>query len=172
MLSGGLGRLSMKNLNELLILKAEINEDIKAIDLICNNVKEKYSQLGGKKLDYFEISAFGYLLHNFYNACENLLLRIASVFENTIDKEEWHKDLLLQMKLDIENIRPRVIRSELVPLLDEYRRFRHLFRHAYSIQLDWEKINLLITKLEKTKSLFLEDIQQFIEFTDNLIKEF
>jgi hypothetical protein len=136
-----------------------------------HNVKEKYSQLGGKKLDYFEISAFGYLLHNFYNACENLLLRIASVFENTIGKEAWHKDLLLRMKLDIENVRPAVIRSDLVPFLDEYRRFRHLFRHAYNIQLDWEKTDLLITKLEKTRDLFIKDIHQFIGFIDSLIKE-
>lgn len=161
----------MKNLNELLILKAEINEDIGAIDLICNNVKERYAQIGNRKLDYFEISAFGYLLHNFYNACENLLLRIASVFENTVDKEEWHKDLLLRMKLEIENIRPQVIKGELAPILDEYRRFRHLFRHAYSIQLDWEKINPLIIKLEKAKGLFIDDINRFIKFIDTLVKE-
>lgn len=161
----------MKDLNELLILKAEINEDIKAVELISNNVKEKYSQLSGKSLDYFEISAFGYLLHNFYNACENVLLRIANVFENTIDRDEWHKDLLSRMKLDIENIRPKVIKEELMPILDEYRRFRHLFRHAYSIHLDWEKVDPLILKLEKAKTLFIEDIHHFLGFIDGLIKE-
>lgn len=161
----------MKNINELLILKAEINEAIHAIDLIYDNTQEKYLQIGNKKPDYFEISAFGYLLHNFYNACENILLRIAGVFENTIDKEEWHKDLLLRMKLEIGNIRPAVINSDLVPILDEYRRFRHLFRHAYSIQLDWEKINSLILKLKKTKTVFITDVQHFLEFVDNLVKE-
>lgn len=161
----------MKDRNELLVLKAEVAEDIKAIEQICLKIKTKEDELKDKEIDFFETGAFGYLLHNFYNACENILLRVAKVFENTIEDDEWHKDLLQRMSLEIENIRPAVINGNILPKLDEYRRFRHLFRHSYGFQLNWDKVKNILVNLEETKTLFINNIKNFLIFIEKLIKE-
>ncbi len=55
--------------------------------------------------------------------------------------------------LKIEEYRPPVISEELYRLLDDFRGFRHRFRHSYSFELDWDKEVLVAKKLEKTHSL-------------------
>jgi len=44
------------------------------------------------------------------------------------------------MAIEIDGVRPRIISSELAEELDDYRKFRHLFRHAYGGELRWKKM--------------------------------
>ena len=67
------------------------------------------------------------------------------------------------MKISIEGYRPRVIDDALFILLDDFRAFRHKFRHSYSFELDWEKERLVAVKLLPTVELFKIQIQLFLD---------
>ncbi len=86
-----------------------------------------------------------YALHNLYSALENSFDQISRSFENhVVDREQWHRELMLKMFLEIPGLRPAVLPDELKPLLNELRSFRHVFRHSYEFQLDPLKLNALV----------------------------
>lgn len=108
-------------------------------------------------------------MHCFYNACENIFLNIAKTFENNIEPQEWHKSILKRMKLDILEIRPAVISNNLYLILDEFRGFRHIFRHGYSFELDWEKEKLVADKFDKAVDLLKNEMGSFKVFLRKII---
>ncbi|MCF8104527.1 MAG: hypothetical protein K9K64_03500 [Desulfohalobiaceae bacterium] len=95
----------------------------------------------------------GYLLHSFYNGCENMFRSVARFFENDLGAESWHRDLLRRMRLEVPGYRPRLLSDELYRSLDDFRGFRHRFRHSYSFELDWEREKVVARKLEPTLTM-------------------
>ena len=67
------------------------------------------------------------------------------------------------MTLEINGYRPRLIDDQLYQLLDDFRGFRHKFRHSYGFELDWDKLRLVARKLEKTATIFHIQTEAFIE---------
>jgi uncharacterized protein YutE (UPF0331/DUF86 family) len=113
-------------------------------------------------------AAIGYYLHSFYNGSEAMFESIARFFENDVGKESWHSNLLKRMKLDIEGIRPAVIDDELYTLLNNYRGFRHVFRHSYSFELDWEREKGLAQQLPEVARQLSSQIRDFMGKLDTL----
>jgi hypothetical protein len=111
----------------------------------------------------------GYYLHNLYTAFENISLNVAKAFENQIDdKSQWHFVLLKRMTLEIEGVRPKLYDSKTHECLDELRRFRHIFRNAYSISLDPDRVQLVLSVAERLKVLYNQDINQFKLFLESI----
>ena len=119
----------------------------------------------------FEKSAIGYLLHNFYNGCENTFKNISQFFENNLSSNKYHRELLERMTLEIEGIRPRVISSQLYILLDDFLGFRHKFRHSYSFELDWSREKIVLDKFDQTYTYFINEIKDFLKVLKNIIED-
>ena len=97
-----------------------------------------------------ELSALAATLHSFYTGVENLFKRVAVELDGQPPQgEAWHRDLLLRMKTTGTN-RPALLSTELHDTLLDYLRFRHVFRNAYSFDLDWQKLSPLVLNLEET----------------------
>ena len=80
-----------------------------------------------------------------YNAFEQMSLRVAKAFENNIDDEQgWHTSLLNRLAIRIEGIRPALIPPDLKLSLQELKAFRHVFVHAYELELDPGKLELIL----------------------------
>ena len=93
------------------------------------------------------MTILGSVLHSFYNGLENIFEIIAKNIDNNVPTgNKSHKELLQQMA-SINNARKNVINEDLYIKLREYATFRHFYRHAYSFQLDWEKLSPLIENL-------------------------
>ena len=82
--------------------------------------------------------------------------------------QTWHTDLLKRMRLAIPGFRPAVINEELYLLLDDFRGFRHKFRHSYAFELDWERERLVASKLPRAVSLLQAQLQAFLVQLDRL----
>jgi hypothetical protein len=109
----------------------------------------------------------GYYLHNLYMAFEHIFEQVAEAFENHIeDKAQWHAQLLRRMTLDIPAMRPRLISEEAFRCLDELRRFRHVFRSAYSITLDVERLHLVLARALQLKEIYATELAVFHKFLD------
>ena len=96
--------------------------------------------------DFIERSALAAMLHSFYTAIENIFKRIALEIDGYLPSgDASHSDLLAAMARSNPN-RPPVISENLRVRLSAYLSFRHVFRHAYSFQLEWDKMRDLVTE--------------------------
>ena len=140
------------------LLKAEVEDLCGQIDQIYARIEARHSEFGNR---LESLDSMGYQLHNLYCAFEQVFETIAQFFENNIAGEHYHTDLLRRMRLTIEGIRPACISEEAFKLLDELRRFRHFFRHAYLSELDFDKLAHLAEVAEKLRVVFERDRQRF-----------
>ena len=73
--------------------------------------------------------------------------------------------------MEIEDIRPAVISDELYRILDDFRAFRHVFRHVYAYELEWEKEKIVADKFESAVTLFIKELTQFNDWLKELAAE-
>ena len=57
--------------------------------------------------------------------------------------EQWHRQLVTDMALEIPGVRRALITADLAARLQEYLAFRHAFRHVYGYLTDAERIRAL-----------------------------
>jgi hypothetical protein len=110
-------------------------------------------------------------LHGFYSGVERLFELIARrVDHNLPTSQTWHRDLLEQMAHDIPGIRPAVavIDQDRVRALDEFRRFRHLVRNVYTMNLVPEKMTGLLTSLTGLWPSLCAELSAFADFLEDL----
>lgn len=125
---------------ELRTLRDEMRNDSRVIADAYAKAVERF-----ERNDMAGNEACAHQLARMYNAFEKMGLRIAKAFENSIDDEKGsHSGLLNRLGIRIEGVRPAVIPSELKLPLHELRGFRHVFVHAYELELDREKLKLLL----------------------------
>lgn len=151
-------------------VRAEILDEMEQLERLKSEI-EQVPPL--KKSDNFiHIRGVALCLHDFYNGVEKIFRSIAKELNGGIPKgDNWHNDLLYQMGLSIENLRPPVISRELDKTLREYLGFRHVVRHVYGYDLDYEKINPLLRKFPGVFKEFSEHIHRFTEFIERMIEE-
>ncbi|MCA1949980.1 MAG: hypothetical protein LDL24_05390 [Treponema sp.] len=53
--------------------------------------------------------ALGYTIHNIYGVMENACLRIARFFENGLNQNSWHRELLDRMIIEIPGVRQALL---------------------------------------------------------------
>ena len=108
-------------------------------------------------------------LHSFYSGMERLFELIARRLDHSFPSSEvWHRDLLLQMGREVEGIRPAVVSTRIIVQLDEFRRFRHLIRNVYTINLLPDRMSKLILELPDLWSKLRSELTTFAEFTADL----
>ncbi len=152
------------------LLKADIGDELKKIHLVVKEferIKDKID-LPPERVPNYDRGGIGYLLHNFYNGCENIFESIARFFENDIGPASWHKDLLKRMKMEISGYRPKVIDNELYLILDDFRSFRHKFRYTYAFELNWEREQIVARKMIIAWELLQKQIHTFMDQLDEL----
>ena len=152
--------------DKILILVHSIRRDQEAIDTIYRELAQ-HPLTSETSQDMLIV--IGYHLHNLYNAFENIFQNIAAVFENSVDEvDRWHAQLLERMQLNVMPLRPAVIDNNAYEALDELRRFRHMFRHAYSMKLDPQRLQLVMDKALALRTIYPDQLGQFIGFLENL----
>lgn len=152
------------NRNGLQALRAEIESDLDDLAAVLDEIGTTVSQVPDDGPTTRDKAAIGAFLHSFYNGVENVLKRLAQeVDENVPVGEDWHRTLLRRMELPIESVRPEVLQPETVEGLEPYLGFRHFFRHAYTFEIDWRKLEPLVRNAEAAFEAFRRDIEGFLE---------
>ncbi|MBC7348188.1 MAG: hypothetical protein H5U00_12220, partial [Clostridia bacterium] len=101
-------------------------------------------------------------LHDYYTAIENVFRAVAGKIDKSIPRgEQWHKELLEQMTLEVPGLRPPVIAPLTAQRLDAYRGFRHVFRNTYGFNLSFAKMRELLEALPDTQKSLARDLEQF-----------
>ena len=112
--------------------------------------------------DTVSLRARASMLHDFYTGVERVLVRIAEELNGGVPRgEQWHRQLLQDMALEVRGVRPAVISSDLAGTLSEYLRFRHVFRHVYGFVLDAERMEPLEQRFQSVLDRFLAETRAF-----------
>ena len=110
-----------------------------------------------------ELHALAAMLHSFYNGIENIFKRITLELGDPMPGGgAWHKDLLDGMTEATGNRKP-VLSLGLRGRLKEYMEFRHVFRHAYTFDLRWDRMKNLVLGCEETLQLVEGELDRFFE---------
>jgi len=160
----------MKEVNpDVAVLVAQANN---SLEILKQNITfynyfkaNEYKNLGKCTISAMVLSQ---VFVDFYTCVETFLFRVSQEFENNLKKEQWHKDLLQKMSLQIPNIRPALLSKTTSQLLSELLQFRHFRRYYFDFDYDWEKLELIEKKYLKAHPLLKEDIQNFITFLQNI----
>lgn len=129
-------------LSRLLIVRDEVEEELAGVAELRRNWQEIKEQSLPPALEKRLAAS---VLSDFYMAAERVFKLIAKEIDRDLPQgEDWHKQLLRQMSVELAEIRPAVIDKQLYRALEEYLKFRHLVRHIYGFQLDYERFVHLI----------------------------
>ncbi len=102
------------------------------------------------------------LLHSLYTGIENLFKRVAIHLDGGPPRgEAWHSQLLESMARPGPN-RPSVISVSLRDRLRTYLDFRHVFRQAYSFELQWSKMAPLVFHCRQTLEEVAGELDRFL----------
>jgi hypothetical protein len=151
-----------KNPRPLSLFLSELDHQVGRIVRIFSILESKQALLSGGAVSSEQVESTGYWLHNLYSAFEDLFKIVAGFWENSIQPDRgFHANLLKRMLLRIEGVRPPVISEGSFLILSELKGFRHVFRHAYSYELDDERVRFLLRRVLERKEGLLNDLDQF-----------
>ena len=147
-------------MNGLKLLRSLVAKELEKLETLLDEAKE----LENKRASNIMIRAGGSILHDFYTGVENIFHAIANTIdENVPSGLSWHVELLNQMILNVEGVRTAIIRKDTAKMLEEYLRFRHLFRKRYGFDLEWTSIKHLLKKMPASYTSLKRDIHSAME---------
>ena len=128
-------------------VKEQIKFKIKDIDKLFSEYELIFIKIKSEDPDLFDMTILGSVMHSFYNGLENIFEIIAKNIDGNVPSgNKSHQELLHQMASE-NSKRAEILDEELYFKLREYATFRHFYRHAYSFQLDWEKMKNLVENI-------------------------
>jgi len=108
-------------------------------------------------------------LHGFYSGLERVFELIVRHVDRAVPSgETWHRNLLNQVSQDLVDIRPAVISQNSALMLDEFRRFRHLVRNVYTMNLVPERMAGLMTTVPGLWLTLRAELLAFADFLEAL----
>jgi hypothetical protein len=113
--------------------------------------------------DTFTLRARGSILHDFHSGVERVFVRIAEELNGGVPQgEQWHRQIVTDMALDIPDVRPAVIDAALAEELGDFLRFRHVFRNVYGSLLQAERMRPLEERLPAVLAAFRRQVRAFL----------
>ena len=142
----------------LRLLRDEMLDDCRVAREALQKAHDRFQR--GETIAY---EACAHQLCRMYNAVEQMGLRVAKAFENNIDDEQgWHSALLTRLAIRIEEVRPALLPPELKMPLRDLKAFRHVFVHAYELELDPEKLALLLKYADQLGDRLTRMVEDFV----------
>ena len=139
-------------------LAAEISNELENLSLL-----EEQSASAPQGEDTFSLRARGSILHDFYSGIERVFVRIAEELNGGVPQgEQWHRQLVQDMCLEIPRVRPAVIDDEMARSLGDFLRFRHVFRNVYGFALEEQRMRPLEERLPVVLAAFRQQVAEFL----------
>jgi len=87
------------------------------------------------------LEACGFEVHRLYNILEKSFERVCEAFENHFEKRgDYHEKLIERLALPLPEIRPAFLPQSALAAVREIKSFRHVFRHAYDLELRRDRL--------------------------------
>lgn len=142
-------------------LRKETETELASLD----RLRAEHAGVPAAQADGYMLRARASILHDFYSGIERIFVRIAQELNGGVPvSEHWHRELLLDMTLDLESVRPAVITKELHDQLSAFLGFRHLFRNVYGYVIDAERLDRLDAQFDAVFGRFRLELFAFLDW--------
>lgn len=136
-------------------LLRDLAEDRRAMATHASEIERLLPRSG----DSGEAAQLAVALHHYYTAFEGALQRLLLHFDGELPAgPDWHRGLLREAARSIEEVRPSLISPIVAQEYAELLRFRHFFRHAYAVTLDWQRLGALGRDVASTHGMATADL--------------
>jgi hypothetical protein len=144
-------------------LRQKVEIELGELRIVAAEVKRLLEKVErSQDLDY--LGAIAMNLQSFYTGAERIFLLIARGIDLSIPTgDRWHQLLIEQMTMEIDAIRPLLLKEPTRLELDELRRFRHVARSLYAFRLNSDLVRDIAGRLPEVNRLLVEDCKQFFE---------
>lgn len=162
--------MNMKKKNRISELVSEIESELESLAIVVEGIRKvSPEQVEDPWLRTIFSESLGLKLHNFYTGIERIFQKIADDLNGGVpSSHDWHRRLLRTMGLEIEGVRPLVLRPETVRSLEEFLAFRHVVRNLYGFELAPDRMNLLAKKAPEVFERVAADFKVFLSFLRDL----
>ncbi len=151
----------------LIRLRAEIEAELESFSRLKDDL-DACTEMGNSSVI---LRAKASIFHDLYTGIERIFTKIASELNGGIpNTPQWHTDLLQDMSLDLEEVRPHVITGKLRDSLMPFLRFRHLFRNLYGFNLDPHRMVELNEAFPTVLNTFILEMHAFIDWLREMSK--
>lgn len=148
-------------------LAAAVRQRRAQLAKIVDEARQALADFSETEPPLLELRGIGAILHDFYTAIEHIFETIAPELNGGLPAgESWHRELLNNMTLDLPGLRPPVLGAETAHALDDFLRFRHLFRNVYGFELEWSRVRALLEQLSTAWGKLEADVDRFLTFLD------
>lgn len=122
-------------------LLGDLELDLEALDKLAARIAQDPGPSTEPAGDRGARAALAVDLHQYYTALESALERVARTVDGIVPSgPRSHDDLLRQAAHAIAGVRPAIVDSKTFGELTQLLAFRHFFRHAYLVELDWSRL--------------------------------
>lgn len=129
-------------------LRSSLRQELANLDRLSREIDQLAGSLSPQPTT-IEIRAAGSILHDYYTGVERMLQRVALELDGELPQgADWHVHLLKLMGSPQPGFRPALFDQALTDQLEEYLRFRHVFRNIYGFELRWELCQPLVARLK------------------------
>ncbi len=150
-------------------LAERIHGEVSDLGWVVQRALRAWSQAQSVPGEQAYLDSVALNLHSFYSGLERLFELIARHVDRDLPTgETWHRDLLEQMTHDLADVRPAVISHANGLALDEFRRFRHLVRNVYTMNLVPARMTGLVLTLPELWSGLHAELLAFAGFLELL----
>ena len=144
-------------------LKKVVNFEMSQLHRLLDEYRPFLDSASKDDINGAEKMVLGGILHSFYNGIENIFKRIDALVDGrTVRGAAWHRELLDSMASKGRS-RPAVISQSLRDRLDDYLRFRHLFRYSYSFELNIREMAPLVADCRETLNQLETELNKFLK---------
>jgi predicted nucleotidyltransferase len=147
-------------------LKKEIEDELHNLERVGSEMAQLLARMP-QEPTFVELRATASILQDFYSGVERIFERVAIRLDGDLPPgPSWHTLLLRRMEAPFADVRPAVIDHKLALRLLDYLRFRHLFRHTYGYELEWDKCQPLAEGLERVLAELKRQLETFEHFLE------
>jgi hypothetical protein len=142
-------------------LRKEVETELSGLE----RLRKEHAGVPMGSEDGYMMRARASILQDFYGGIERIFVRIAQELNGGVPvSEHWHRQLLLDMSLELESVRPAVISRELHDLLVPFLGFRHHFRNVYGFVMEGERVDRLDARFDEAFLRLQEELRRFLDW--------
>ncbi len=144
---------------------ATIRDERDRLSRVVGEASQALADFAQSEPSMRELRGIGDIVHDFYTGAERIFERVAPELNGGVPAgPAWHREILRSMTLDLPGVRPPLLGKQTERVLDEFLRFRHLFRHSYGFELEWTRLRPLLEQVPAAWAALEADLESFLDF--------
>jgi len=149
-------------------LKREIRVELDEIDRVVQELTALHEDVGEGDPTLREQAAAGQFLGAVYMGVENIFKRAIRYYGLDMPEgKNWHVQLFRRFRAPTTEPLPVLLHDELAEKMKPFRGVRHVIRHGYPRELEWDRMREGLQEARPVFDHFRDRVEQFLAGLDD-----